>query len=305
MKRLIISVALVSWAVGLQLQIGTQLTLDQAYQLACSNAQGPVTYEAQNLPQGVRLHNDKIELFDSSNNNGGYYPVKIRATDSSGSVDERIVVVVIRGGSASADSSVVYNTGGMFNSASNVVRTVTISESSSSSSGASSSGASASTASSGQSGNLRGDTASPQPLPQPDAGVASLLDSLQVPSGNGNSGNNGGSASPSPSSPAGSPAGSANPQSTDGSYPAMKFPTGGSQNAAPNVNPNLIASSRAPRTDTNRVPITADDIKTRAAFDRQINAAKALANLLSIVKQATANRNVAQQETITRQNLYD
>lgn len=305
MKRLIISVALVSWAVGLQLQIGTQLTLDQAYQLACSNAQGPVTYEAQNLPQGVRLHNDKIELFDSSNNNGGYYPVKIRATDSSGSVDERIVVVVIRGGSASADSSVVYNTGGMFNLASNAVRTVTISESSSSSSGASSSGASGSTASSGQSGNLRGDTASPQPLPQPDAGVASLLDSLQVPSGNGNSGNNGGSASPSPSSPAGSPAGSANPQSTDGSYPAMKFPTGGSQNAAANVNPNLIASSRAPRTDTSRVPITADDIKTRAAFDRQINAAKALANLLSIVKQATANRNVAQQETITRQNLYD
>lgn len=297
MKRLIISVALVSWAVGLQLQIGTQLTLDQAYQLACSNAQGPVTYEAQNLPQGVRLHNDKIELFDSSNNNGGYYPVKIRATDSSGSVDERIVVVVIRGGSASADSSVVYNTGGMFNLASNAVRTVTISESSSSSS----SGASGSTASSGQSGNLRGDTASPQPLPQPDAGVASLLDSLQVPNGNGNSGNNGGSASPSPSSPAGS----ANPQSTDGSYPAIKFPTGGSQNAAPNVNPNLIASSRAPRTDTSRVPITADDIKTRAAFDRQINAAKALANLLSIVKQATANRNVAQQETITRQNLYD
>lgn len=256
-----------------------------------------MTYEAQNLPQGVRLHNDKIELFDSSNNNGGYYPVKIRATDSSGSVDERIVVVVIRGGSASADSSVVYNTGGMFNLASNAVRTVTISESSSSSS----SGASGSTASSGQSGNLRGDTASPQPLPQPDAGVASLLDSLQVPNGNGNSGNNGGSASPSPSSPAGS----ANPQSTDGSYPAIKFPTGGSQNAAPNVNPNLIASSRAPRTDTSRVPITADDIKTRAAFDRQINAAKALANLLSIVKQATANRNVAQQETITRQNLYD
>lgn len=231
MKRLIISVALVSWAISLQLQIGTQLTLDQAYQLACSDAQGPVTYEAQNLPQGVRLHNDKIELFDSSNNNGGYYPVKIRATDSSGSVDERIVVVVIRGGSASADSSVVYNTGGMFNSASNAVRTVTISESSSSSSlsSSSSSRASASTASSGQSGNLRGDTASPQPLPLPDAGVASLLDSLQVPSGNGNSGNgnsgnNGGSASPSPSSPAGS----ANPQSTDGSYPAMKFPTGGS-----------------------------------------------------------------------------
>ena len=35
------------------------------------------------------------------------------------------------------------------------------------------------------------------------------------------------------------------------------------------------------------------DVQSRAIFERQLNAAKALANLLAIVKQATANKNVA------------
>ena len=65
MKALIFGVLLLASALALQLQVGTELTLDQAYQLACSGAQGPVRYEAQNLPQGVRLYNDKIELFDN------------------------------------------------------------------------------------------------------------------------------------------------------------------------------------------------------------------------------------------------
>lgn len=84
----------------------------------------------------------------------------------------------------------------------------------------------------------------------------------------------------------------------------MKFPTGGNPNGAPNLGPILIGDSKAPRTPTNRNTITADDVRTRAAFDRQINAGKALANLLSIVKQATANKNAAEEETTKRQDLY-
>ena len=40
--------------------------------------------------------------------------------------------------------------------------------------------------------------------------------------------------------------------------------------------------------------ITADDVKSHVIFERQLNAAKAIANLLSIIKQATANRNEAE-----------
>ena len=57
----------------------------------------------------------------------------------------------------------------------------------------------------------------------------------------------------------------------------------------------FIADEQAQRTDANRKPITADDVKTKAIFERQLNAAKALANLLNIVKQATANKNAAQE----------
>jgi len=92
--------------------------------------------------------------------------------------------------------------------------------------------------------------------------------------------------------------------SADGAFPTIKFPTGGNINA-PNPTVNLIASSKATRTSSVRNQITADDVKTKAAFERQLNAAKALANLLSIVKQAVANKNAAQEETNKRQTIYD
>ena len=52
-------------------------------------------------------------------------------------------------------------------------------------------------------------------------------------------------------------------------------------------------NDQADPSDANRNTITAEDVKSTAIFERQLNAAKALANLLSIVKQATANRNAA------------
>lgn len=59
--------------------------------------------------------------------------------------------------------------------------------------------------------------------------------------------------------------------------------------------PTFVSNEQAQRTDANRKIITADDVKTKAIFERQLNAAKALANLLNIVKQATANKNAAQE----------
>jgi hypothetical protein len=50
MKTIILTVLLIIASFGLQLQIATQLNLDQAYSLACSGAQGQVTYQVDNLP---------------------------------------------------------------------------------------------------------------------------------------------------------------------------------------------------------------------------------------------------------------
>lgn len=64
--------------------------------MACSKATGQVRFEAQNLPPGVRVHNDRIELFDNSQVNNGNYPIRIRASDDSGTSDERIIILVVR-----------------------------------------------------------------------------------------------------------------------------------------------------------------------------------------------------------------
>jgi hypothetical protein len=60
MKAIIFAVLLLTACFGLELQVTNQLNLVKDFSLACSGAQGPVTYQASNLPQGVRLYNDKI-----------------------------------------------------------------------------------------------------------------------------------------------------------------------------------------------------------------------------------------------------
>lgn len=119
----------------------------------------------------------------------------------------------------------------------------------------------------------------PIEIPQPDSGVSTLLDSLQVP----NSFESG-------STSAGAPGAPGSTGSSNGNYPAFNFPTGGNPDT-PNYTPLQIAGNQAQRTPVNRNPITADDVKSRVIFDRQMNAARALGNLLTIVKQATANKN--------------
>ncbi len=254
MKTIILATLILSVALGLKLQLGTQIDLsNSAVALACTGATGPVTYQAQNLPSGVRLYNDKIELFDNSNANNGYYPIKIRANDASGASDERIILLVVKAEKGST------------------IESVTVSQ-----------GAS----------NIRGSAAAAAAaapvaveLPQPDNGVSTLLDSLNV-------------AAPAPGT------GDSATVAADAAYPTIKFPTGGNVNA-PNPTVNLIASNQAARTGAIRNQITADDVRVKASFERQLNAARALANLLSIVKQAIANKNAATEETTKRQAIYD
>lgn len=245
-------------------------------------AQGPVSYQAVNLPQGVSLQNNKLVVHDNTRVRNGNYPIRIRVQDASGAADEQVVVVTVN---ALRGDSVRYTNNAAFGNF-QAARTISISETSrnnlrfGASEAAGLAGVSAAEAAAAAA------PAAPAEVPQPDAGVAALLDSLQVPLAAGSG------AAPAGGAPA------------DGSYPTIKFPTGGNPDV-PNFTPTQIASNQAQRTPSNRNTITADDVKARVIFDRQMNAAKALANLLSIVKQATANKNAAQEEVNKRQQLLN
>ena len=65
----------------LRLQIEPKISLVNSYELACSGAKGQVSYQATNLPAGVSLIGNRIEIVDSSKCRNGYFPVKIKATD--------------------------------------------------------------------------------------------------------------------------------------------------------------------------------------------------------------------------------
>ena len=82
-------------------------------------------------------------------------------------------------------------------------------------------------------------------------------------------------------------------------YAVNNFPTG-STSDIPNYNLRNIATAQANPSAANRNQITPEDVRAQAIFQRQLNAAKALGNLISIIKQATANKNVAQEEVLVR-----
>lgn len=60
MKTIILVTLVLSVAFGLRLDIGAKIDLNDAFTLACTDANGPVNYQVSNLPSGVRLYNDKI-----------------------------------------------------------------------------------------------------------------------------------------------------------------------------------------------------------------------------------------------------
>lgn len=77
-------------------------------------------------------------------------------------------------------------------------------------------------------------------------------------------------------------------------YPTLQLPTG-SVSTTVNYATREISLSQAQPSAANRNTITAEDVRAQGTFQRQFNAAKALGNLLAIIKQATANKNVAQE----------
>lgn len=94
----------------------------------------------------------------------------------------------------------------------------------------------------------------------------------------------------------------ANPAPTNGGrYPTPPPPSGNP--STPNIVPSVIANAQAPYVPSRdaKTP-TIDDVKRNAAFNRQLNANKAVANLISIIQQLTANVNAAKNDLTTFQD---
>ena len=73
----------------------------------------------------------------------------------------------------------------------------------------------------------------------------------------------------------------------------------------PNLVPQEIKNAKQRPTFENRNFINDEDIKQKSIFERQLNAAKSLANILNIIKQTTANINVGKEEVQERTKIYN
>ena len=78
-------------------------------------------------------------------------------------------------------------------------------------------------------------------------------------------------------------------------YPTTNFPSGVNPDSF-NPTPSQIGSEQAPRSNTNRNTITADDVALKAASERYQNAVKGITNLLTIIDQTRANKAKAQSD---------
>ena len=90
-----------------------------------------------------------------------------------------------------------------------------------------------------------------------------------------------------------------------GKYPTPPSPSGKPQ--TPNIVPHVISSAQAQYSqERDGRKITVDEVKRNAIFNRQITANKAVANLLAIIQQLTANVNAAKADiVILEKNLAE
>lgn len=114
MKTLIFTLLLLTALVrGADDSIGMKINLSKtylansldAYDLSCAGANGRVTFAVSGLPAGSYLDGDRIVV--GANSQGGNYILRIKATDASGQVAERLVnlVIVIVSGIGSTGNS--------------------------------------------------------------------------------------------------------------------------------------------------------------------------------------------------------
>lgn len=298
MKKIISAACLLGLSMAgnlLNIKVGDRVTINNqsTYNLSCEGATGAVKFYVEGTPSGVSLSGSSIIISNFAQS--GNYSLRIKAVDEIGQSAERQITL-----------SIIQNNG----QATLVGQTVTGSGSFSSSSTQSVNQSVTGTQTivgvqfvqtGGVTGQVTGQTGS-QPT-----GTGSQ------PVGSGSQPNGGTSSSPStgnndrlnglisnysttvPTTPN---------YGTSGRYPEANLPTAPSSNLV-NPTPITIATSQTTPTQSNRNTITPDDVTLRAASERHQNAIKGITNLLSIIDQANANRNKAQNDIQTYTQAYN
>lgn len=96
MKKVIICLIFFGLCVSFNLQLTSPLTIKGSHELKCEDAVGKVHYEAHNLPKGVRLTGNIIEIYDDKQVKEAPMPIRITAQDQQGQYTERLVVVIFK-----------------------------------------------------------------------------------------------------------------------------------------------------------------------------------------------------------------
>ena len=96
---LLFLIALSTARLQIQAQSNPTLRLGHGYELSCVGANGHVDYEAIALPTGITLNGHTLEISDASKVKSGAFPIQIRALDSAGQSDSRVLVIIIENNS--------------------------------------------------------------------------------------------------------------------------------------------------------------------------------------------------------------
>ena len=62
MLRVLLALILIVASICFNLKVGSQINLSDSYQLSCNGGNGHIYYSAKNLPNGVKLIDDKLEI---------------------------------------------------------------------------------------------------------------------------------------------------------------------------------------------------------------------------------------------------
>lgn len=224
--------------------------------IQCVGGNGGYRYTLSELPNGWSASGNIISI-PNIVNVVGEYVIRARVTDASGAVLEGDIRLIINGVNVVVQSS-----------NSNADNNIQVNFGPSGS-GAPAGGVPAGGAPSGgaPSGGVPGGSAPGGSAPGGPSPALPLYESYPgLPPGSG------------PSPPA------------DGRYPTVPTPTG--PPSLPNIVPAVINTAQAPYNPArDSRPITIDEVKRNAAFNRQLNANKGVANLIAIIQQLTANVN--------------
>jgi len=245
--------------------------------LVCLGGVGQLNYSLSGLPNGWSSSGNQITIPNIVNTVGSYV-IKARVSDSAGNViqgDIRLVIngvnVVIQSATNNTINNIQYSlsgttTGSNPNSLDSILNGLL------NPSGTGANGQPGAGNNNGQPGTGTGNNGQPSGTSQLPSSLSNLYNNYPgLPSGSNITPQNGASY-PVPASPSGNP-------------------------STPNIVPSVISNAQAPYNATrDQRTITPDEVKRNAAFNRQLNANKAVANLISIIQQLTANVNAAKND---------